>query len=126
MSPGTKLKLGSAALVAQAAPLDQPRQPDHLDDGAEVWAFFRRWRRGRISRILRTNINRITRGTPRGDQAEVRLYVDEHAGGAHRQLSVRRPLAELILASADKPADTTDREEAQRFARDWWAKQNPA
>lgn len=101
-------------------------RPEDLSERAEVWVYFRTWRRGTIMRILRGGIavatSPIGRRKPRTDAASVELYSVRGKG-----VTVRRPLVELIpwLSHHDNEHYWTslpgqNREVAQEFARKFW------
>lgn len=119
-----RLQLGTCALTSQAAPAPlaiATRRPDQLRAGAEVWVYFRRWRPGTIRRLIERDPRFAKRGAARGNVAVVQL--DEERSS---NLTVRRPIAEVILALDSPPPEHHDREQARAFAREWWIEQERA
>ncbi len=116
MSPGQKSKLGTTSQLAQcgAAAAAKPvaTTPDEMVLGTEVWLHFRRWRKGRISRVITINPKQQRQGIARGNRAVVELAHDGRGDVNHR-LTVRRPLAELVPAVAPEPHAVKDRDAAR-------------
>ena len=111
------LQLGTITLTAQSAPAPAVvaiRRPDQLRAGAAVWVYFRGWRSGIVRRLVQRNARLANHGVPRGDLAVVQL--DEQRAS---NLTVRRPVCELVLAIDDIPS-SSDRQAAREFAREWW------
>lgn len=123
MTPGAKLKLGTIALQAQTAepaPIAIIARPEQIASNTAVWIYFRRWRRGRVMRIIETNPRLVRKGRPLGAWAVVLL---EACAG----LTVRRRLKELLPVSAVgdtppyMPFGQDNRKSAQSLADSWWA-----
>lgn len=112
-----RLRLGTAAQTAPAPPASTARHPGQLRPGAAVWVYFRGWRSGVLQRVIVRNPRLANHGKARGDVAVVALD-DARASN----LTVRRPVAEVILAFDDRPI-SEGRESAQQFAREWWIEQ---
>lgn len=118
-----RLRLGTNGLTSQAAPAPPPttgiRRPEQLRAGAEVWVYFRRWRPGTVRRVIERDPKFAKRGAARGNVVVVQL--DEERSS---NLTVRRPVAEVILASDSPPPTDHTRQQAQEFAREWWIEQD--